>query len=662
MKKGVLITLISLLIFALAQCQSEEKAEKKSLLAQADDLIWLNHADSVGYIGMETCKSCHADVHKTFIKTGMGQSFAAATQNKSIADINGDSILYDVYKDFYYRPFWQGDSLYLQEFRLSGKDTVHNLIQKIDYVIGSGQHTNSHLYSHQNYVFQSPFTWYAQKGKLDFPPGYENGNNNRFDRPIGLECMSCHNAMPTDFIKGSTNKFAKIDQGINCERCHGPGEAHYKKIMSGNITDTALEADRTIVNPKRLSAQLQFEICQRCHLQGNAVLQAGKSFFDFKPGMRLEEVAAVFLPRYEGGEDDFIMASHADRFKQSACFINNQETFTCTSCHNPHFSVKETNLQNFNSSCQSCHGEAPNFECSAEAEDLIAQNYNCVACHMPPSSSIDIPHVTVHDHYIRRPNDLYKQLQAASKEPTGKFIGLEAVNVAKPDNRTKALAYLQQYERFNQQEYYLDSAEYFISLAQSEPNETAFLWSYFYFLKNDLEGLITFVEGQGRTKILSNLLQESYENKDAWTAYRIGQAYDAVQNWTQAEIFYQRAVDLAKHVLDFQNKLALIWFKQGKVSQAEEGFLNLLASYNRHREGLNNLGYLYLRQGDFSQAELYLKRVLKFYPDYELAWLNRANFAMQKKDASLLEKALKEVVRINPQNQQAQELLNTRFN
>jgi hypothetical protein len=43
----------------------------------------------------------------------------------------------------------------------------------------------------------------------DLPPGFENGFNERFDRPIGLECMSCHNAMPTEFVAGSTNKFSK---------------------------------------------------------------------------------------------------------------------------------------------------------------------------------------------------------------------------------------------------------------------------------------------------------------------------------------------------------------------------------------------------------------------------------------------------------------------
>ena len=41
--------------------------------------------------------------------------------------------------------------------------------------------------------------------------------------------MTCHNAYP-DFVLGSTNKFNKIPKGIDCERCHGPGELHVNSI------------------------------------------------------------------------------------------------------------------------------------------------------------------------------------------------------------------------------------------------------------------------------------------------------------------------------------------------------------------------------------------------------------------------------------------------
>ena len=40
----------------------------------------------------------------------------------------------------------------------------------------------------------------------------------------------------------------------------------------------------------------------RCHLQGNTVLANGKSFYDFKPGMDLNEIMTVFTARYKDDE------------------------------------------------------------------------------------------------------------------------------------------------------------------------------------------------------------------------------------------------------------------------------------------------------------------------------------------------------------------------
>ena len=43
--------------------------------------------------------------------------------------------------------------------------------------------------------------------------------------------------------------YEKIQRGIDCERCHGPGELHVKEKLAGIVVDTANEIDFTIVNP-----------------------------------------------------------------------------------------------------------------------------------------------------------------------------------------------------------------------------------------------------------------------------------------------------------------------------------------------------------------------------------------------------------------------------
>ena len=306
---------------------------------------------------MQQCRQCHENIYQTFRQTGMGKSFEKSSRKKSSGKFDRHALVYDKNKDFYYKPYWDRDSLKIMEFRLKGRDTIYKRIQAIQYIIGSGQHTNSHIYKSGNYLFQAPLTFYTQDGKWDLPPGFENGSNSRFSRIIGLECLSCHNAYPS-FVEGSENKYTEVPQGIDCERCHGPGSLHIKEKKDGKIVDISKEIDYTIVNPGKMPVEMQFEICQRCHLQGNAVLKEGRSFYDFRPGMKLSDVMYVFMPQYKGSEKEFIMASHVERLKMSKCYLNTHENkeqkngISCISCHNPHISVRFTDKEVFNNTCR----------------------------------------------------------------------------------------------------------------------------------------------------------------------------------------------------------------------------------------------------------------------------------------------------------------------
>ena len=124
---------------------------------------YLNHSDTVKYVGINTCKQCHIDIYESFIQTGMGKSFDLASKQKSSAKINKHTVIYDSFSDFYYHPFWDKDSLKIMEFRLNKMDTVYKRIEKVDFIIGSGQHTNSHMYNTNGYVRQMPLTFYTQK-------------------------------------------------------------------------------------------------------------------------------------------------------------------------------------------------------------------------------------------------------------------------------------------------------------------------------------------------------------------------------------------------------------------------------------------------------------------------------------------------------------------
>src|SRR5688572_25569674 len=181
----IIIISVSVLLFHLHCRNAPEKATP----------VYASLDPENGYTGMQACRECHGSIYETFIETGMGKSIDLASMSKSAAAFDHKPV-YDEHHDFWYRPFWERDSLKIMEYRIEGHDTVHKRVETVTYIIGSGQHTNSHLMNTGGYINQMPVTFYTQKEKWDLPPGFEDGGNSRFGRLIGLECMTCHNSYP----------------------------------------------------------------------------------------------------------------------------------------------------------------------------------------------------------------------------------------------------------------------------------------------------------------------------------------------------------------------------------------------------------------------------------------------------------------------------------
>ena len=88
----------------------------------------------------------------------------------------------------------------------------------------------------------------------------------------------------------------KIHLGIGCEDCHGPGELHVRQENKEDI-NLPFENAVTIVNPPKLSPQRRIDVCQQCHLEGQAwALNGNNTWFDFRPGMLLKTHRSVYSP------------------------------------------------------------------------------------------------------------------------------------------------------------------------------------------------------------------------------------------------------------------------------------------------------------------------------------------------------------------------------
>ncbi|MEO8148240.1 MAG: hypothetical protein ABI723_11405, partial [Bacteroidia bacterium] len=605
------------------------------------------------------------DIYNTFIETGMGKSFDLASHTKTSAKFD-HPVIYDKYSDFYYKVLWQDDSLKFREFRLEGKDTTHKRTETINYIVGSGQHTNSHIFNTNGYLHQAPMTFYTQRGQWDLPPGFENGMNTRFNRNIGLECMTCHNGFP-QMVEGSENKYSFVANGIDCERCHGPGEAHVKQKQQGVIVDTTKYVDYSIVNPAKLSINLQFDICQRCHVQGNAVLNKGKSFFDFRPGMQLSEVMNVFMPVYKGQEREHIMASHAERLKQSKCFLATSEkiagnpelaktlkpfknALTCVTCHNPHVSVRVTGKDIFNNACKNCHGNAHQTSCTENPVALSKAGNDCVSCHMRKSGAIDIPHVRVTDHYISKPFDAQKINEVKS------FLGIACINNPNVDDGTKGRAYINYFEKFAFAKFALDSAKKYFKDDDADDVKNNFdELVHISFLREDYKQIAEYVNAV--PDILNQLTKKSYSNEDAWTCYRIGEAYYNLSKPDQALPFYERAVALAPYALDFQNKYGTLLTDLQQNEKAKTVFQFITSQDPKYPQGWCNLGYVTLiTRHDTIEARKCYDNALALNPDYEQAVLNQAGLFAYKNEFDKARNVLIKYMKRNPKSEKAKNI------
>lgn len=94
----------------------------------------------------------------------------------------------------------------------------------------------------------------------------------------------------------------------------------------------------------------------------------------------------------------------------------------------------------------------------------------------------------------------------------------------------------------------------------------------------------------------SILIHPSIDNENAWTAYRIGEAYFTLGDALNAEKFYKKAVDLAPFYPAFRSKYALTLATQKKKFEARTQYQMVLNQDPEFVSALTNLGYLWLEE------------------------------------------------------------------
>ena len=574
------------------------------------------------YADAASCATCHAEIARTYAATGMARGFSVAQGSVAEGSVAQGSVaqgsvaqgfspakpepLFHEASNRYYTMVEREGRVFQRRHQIGFDGREMNVLElEAHYVVGSGNHARTFLHrTPSGRLMQLPVSWYSNGVRLradtpiaspfdvaqgapsasrgaarqafwEMSPGYDRPAHLDFRRAIDAGCMSCHTGYPrtpVDDDREGPLFGDSLPNGIDCQRCHGPGQKHIDAIGRNDVE----AARRAIVNPDSLSRQRQLETCLQCHLESTSaplpfqIRRYERAPFSFVPGQPLADYVIHFDHAPGTGHDDkFEINSAGYRLRQSACFQKSE--MTCVTCHDPHDAPRgAAATQHYVRVCKTCHTDAHTSELASPKRS----DGGCVDCHMPKRRAEDAVHVVMTDHFIQRARPA-RDLIAARTEAHG------------------AAAYRGEVVPY-----------YPVSLPASPENEL-------YLAVAQVQDGSNLTAGIPR-------LQEAIERHrparpdfyyDLARAYAKTANHDAVIRWSSEALVRDPAFVPAL------KELAGAALATGRLDEAAAALEKAALARPRDSNALADLGNVYLQQGRVDAARSALKRALEIDPD-----------------------------------------------
>ncbi len=643
------------------------------------------------YANPKLCAACHPAIAKTYRQTGMGRSFAAPRPEILVEDFTKNNTYYHPASDTWFQMLSRNGVLIQRRYQIGFQKKETNVEEKqIDYIVGSANHMRTYLHRNPDgTLLELPLAWYSEKGGYwAMNPGYDTADYPYARRQIAYDCMFCHNAYPKvpphhDRLGDLPVYEGALPEGIDCQRCHGPGQRHADVAGKGGATPAAIRA--AIVNPARLDNDRQLEVCAQCHLKTtefrlpHAIKRYERPDFSYKPG---EPLAGFVLAFDEAPGPDksrrFETASAVSRMRASQCFLKSNGALKCTACHNPHDirHGSEANAQ-YNAVCVQCHATAHH----------IAEG-GCINCHMPKRRTEDIVHIVMTDHLIQRQppsGDLLADLPEHHEDADTSYRGevVPAYPVPLPDTPENryylALAQIRDFANLAKglplfekalaawhparPEPYLDWGEALRAAGQTKPALAAFQSA----LQHDPTYLPAQLEYAATVKSFGNLpqalrfatqaTQTAPDDPRGWNS--LGQIQLDGANFPEALASLKHALIIDPEMPEAHNAIGIALAQTGDAAGGEAQFREAIRILPNYGEAHGNLANLLAWRQEFAEAGYEFQKAIALSPADVASRFNYATMLNGLRQFPEAQIQIEAVLQLNRGIAEAHDLLGT---
>jgi tetratricopeptide (TPR) repeat protein len=642
----VSIIIIAAAIFLLNQVNVINNGSEEVKYVTDGDITYLNTALDVKYVGTESCVDCHEEIYNVYIESQTGRSMSRMSSSNIIEEFPQKEAVYDTSRNFYYEMIRRDDRFYQREYRLDDVgNIVHERVEEAQYIIGSGKDLRMYFYQDNGMYYQLPLTWYTHENMWDMSPGYSEFNNVRFSRYVSPMCFSCHNGH-MELSSTANNRYnGKIHLGIGCESCHGPGDLHVRQEYKEDI-NLPFENSVTIVNPPKLSPQRRIDVCQQCHLEGQAwALNGDNTWFDFRPGMLLKTHRSVYSPS-DVKKETFRVANSAYRLSLSRCFDGSHSTMSCDLCHDPHRMNITMTVEYNRKNCQKCH--PPQSLPGEKSRFAHSKTNDCIPCHMKRTGTDNTLHGVINtDHWIRVNADddtiNWKSLREISKDNPVTYLIADINNEDEDSYTRKGMAYFEFWKDKSIITSYLDSASHYLTMGLkiSASNATGY-----YFL-----GKVQYFRKEFSSAVLALKKSIGLRPEDADSYFYLGQSYAELNNLNLAIINFRKANELLPDEPEYLEKLGITLAKNDSTEEAITTLEKALTKDKQNPYVYYTLGNLYAQsKNNPSKALPYFEKAVILDPDIPDGLLNLGNtyVLLAKFDQAII--SYKKAQLFNPQS------------